>query len=123
MVLEDLGCQDKEISILFTDDKHISELNKRYLKRDGPTNVISFPLLGPEEERLGIPILGDIVISVDTAKREAEQTGEQLEHVIYRLVIHGILHLLGYDHEASEQEEKRMQKEEERLLSIIEEGR
>ena len=116
-----MGCQDKEISILFTDDKHISELNKKYLKRDGPTNVISFPLSGTEEEQLGIPILGDIVVSVDTAKREAKETGEQLEHVICRLVIHGILHLLGHDHEASEQEAKRMQKEEARLLSIIEE--
>jgi len=109
-----LGCDKKEISILFTDDKKIAELNKRYLKRDGPTNVMSFPIM----ER---GILGDIVISVDTAKRETEKTGETLEEALLRLFIHGLLHLLGYDHERSEEEEKKMQKEEERLLSLVKE--
>lgn len=113
-VLKDLGCDKKEISILFTDDKKIAELNKRYLKRDGPTNVMSFPIM----ER---GILGDIVISVDTAKRETEKTGETLEEALLRLFIHGLLHLLGYDHERSEEEEKKMQKEEERLLSLVKE--
>jgi len=116
-----LGCQDKEISILFTDDEYISQLNKRYLNREGPTNVIAFPLLEKEEERMGIPILGDIIISVDTAKREAEEAGIDLEERLLRLVIHGILHLLGYDHERSPEEEEKMQKEEERLLKIAKE--
>ncbi len=114
-----MGCQDKELSILFTDDKHISEINKNYLKREGPTDVISFSFLGKEEERMNIPILGDIVISVDTAKRESEETGEDIETTICRLIIHGILHILGYDHEGSKEEAQKMRKEEERLLSIM----
>ncbi len=116
-----MGCQDKELSILFTDDKHISELNKNYLKREGPTDVISFPLWGEEEKQIHVPVLGDIIISVDTAIREAEETGEDLETTIYRLVIHGILHILGYDHEGSVEEERKMKTEEERLLSLIKE--
>lgn len=122
MVLKDLGCDDKELSILFTDDKHISQLNKKYLKRNGPTDVISFPMGENDEEMMGISILGDIVISVDTAKSEAEQYPETLEHTIDRLIIHGILHLLGYDHEDSEKKARKMFEEEERLLSKIREA-
>jgi len=122
MVLKDLDCDNKELSILFTDDKHISRLNKEYLHRNGPTNVISFPMAGKDEEMMGISILGDIVISIDTAKREAEESGEALEYTIYRLIIHGILHLLGYDHEDSEKEAKKMSKIERRLLLKIKEG-
>lgn len=117
MVLRDLECDNKELSILFTNDKHISQINKEYLNRDGPTNVISFPMSGEDEEKMGIPILGDIVISVDTAKREAEELGEDLELTIYRLIIHGLLHLLGYDHEGSEEEAKRMSALEKKLIN------
>ncbi len=120
-ILRDLDCDDKELSILFTDDRHISQLNKKYLKRDGPTDVISFPMAGEDEEKMRIPILGDIVISIDTAQEEAKELGEELEYTIYRLVIHGILHLLGYDHEGSPKEAKEMFKMEEELLSKIKE--
>lgn len=116
-----MDCHKKELSILFTDDQCISKLNKEYLGRDGPTNVIAFPMSGIMEERMNIPILGDIVISVDTAIREAKECGKDIEYIIDRLVIHGILHLLGYDHEKDEKEAIEMEKEENRLLSILKE--
>ena len=119
-VLKDLGYHDKELSILFTNDQYIAELNKEYLNRDGPTNVLAFPMLSPLEEKIDIPILGDIVISVDTAIREAKECNESLDQTIERLIIHGILHLLGYDHEDSKEAIK-MVKEEERLLTILKE--
>ncbi len=119
MVLKDLDCQDKELSIIFVNDNYIAQLNKYYLHRNGPTDVIAFPMFNKEEEQMGIPLLGDIVISVDTAIKESEEFGEKVEDTIYRLVIHGILHLLGYDHEGSKNESDKMIKEEIRLLSKI----
>jgi len=64
-------------------------------------------------------MLGDVVISVDTALSEADEFGETIEHTIDRLLIHGVLHLMGYDHEGSEAEALRMEKEEKRLLGLI----
>jgi probable rRNA maturation factor len=120
-VLRDLECHDGELSILFTGDRHISELNCLYLGRTGPTNVMAFPMSegGPAGCTSGM--LGDVVISVDTAVREARSVGGTLEGTIYRLLIHGILHLLNYDHERSVQEERRMGKEERRLLALMKE--
>ena len=83
--------------------------------------MIAFPMSGPMEEKMGVSILGDIVISVDTALKEAKEYGEELEHRIERLAIHGILHLLGYDHEKNEEEAIKMEKEEDRLLSMLKE--
>jgi rRNA maturation RNase YbeY len=77
----------------------------------------------PEKEWAAFesPMLGDVVVCADTAAREAEATGESMETVVDRLLIHGILHLLGYDHETSEQDAHRMEKEETRLHSILRE--
>jgi rRNA maturation RNase YbeY len=114
-----LGCRDKELSILFTDDRHISELNGRYLNRKGPTNVLAFPM----EDGVNDPpsvMLGDIVISLDTAEREAASTGESLVRTVDRLLIHGLLHLMGFDHERSDEEAEVMEEKEKMLLSIIE---
>jgi len=120
-----LGCHDKELSILFTDDGHMAELNHRYLGKSGPTNVLAFPMWDshlsetstPEVET---PLLGDVVISVDTAIREADASGKTLEKTMDRLLIHGILHLIGYDHEVSDVEAERMEGEEKRLIGLIE---
>jgi rRNA maturation RNase YbeY len=119
-VLDDLGCHEGELSILFTNDLHMAELNSRYLGRSGPTNVLAFPM--STEPCPGTPhgILGDVVISTDTALREAEETGETPEETAYRLLIHGLLHLLGYDHEGSSDEARIMRQEEERLLALME---
>lgn len=109
---------DAELSILLTGDAAVSDLNRRYLGKEGPTNVLAFPM----NEALsleGIRMLGDVVVSVDTAVKESHRSGEALERTIFRLLIHGVLHLLGYDHEKSSNEARRMRKEEQRLLALI----
>ncbi len=120
--LKDLGCHDRELSIVFTSDKEIAKLNKQYLNRDGPTNVISFPMDDAPCDKSISPMLGDIVISIDTAKRESNSLGEPLEYTLDRLLIHGLLHLLGFDHETSESDATRMEQEETRLLKILKEA-
>lgn len=126
--LEDLGYHNKELSILFTDDNRITELNIRYLNRKGSTNVLAFPMMTSSDnedlgsfpiETLSSSMLGDIVISLDTALKEAKDLGESLQDTVDRLLVHGLLHLVGYDHEQSSEEEARMNKEEKRLLKII----
>ena len=97
-ILEELNHPDKEIGILFVDDREIRELNEQYLKRDRPTNVISFPMAQGEFSEINPQLLGDVVISVETAISEARESGLSLEEEIAFLLIHGILHLLGYNH-------------------------
>ena len=116
-----MGNHDLELSILFTDDEHITQLNRQYLNRDKPTNVLAFPVSRGPAEEFESKILGDVVISVDTAAREAEQAGVSIENRIYQLLLHGLLHLLHYDHEESEEEADRMEREEQRLFALIEE--
>lgn len=114
-----MACEKDELSILFTDDSHIAELNESYLGRKGPTNVLAFPMSNGSTKETESGMLGDVVISVDTAVRESEDQGAPLIETIYRLLIHGILHLLNYDHERSLKDEKIMFEEEERLLLLI----
>lgn len=118
-ILKGLEYHDCELSLLFTDDKHIAELNYRFLKREGPTNVLAFPMRGDERSEPETPMLGDIVICLDAAMRDAKRGGESLNNAIDRLLIHGLLHLLGYDHERSEEEARRMEEETERLLAAF----
>ena len=123
-VLKDLGCHDKELSILFTDDSRMAQLNFRYLGRKGPTNVLAFPMADLNATDRQTPalesvMLGDVVISIDTALREADEFGETIEYAIDRLLIHGVLHLTGYDHEGSEAKALLMEKEEKRLMGLI----
>lgn len=117
-----MACHDGELSILFTDDEHMAQLNRRYLSREGPTNVLAFPMSGASASEEDFGMLGDIVVSVDRAIHESEDLNELLEETIYRLLIHGLLHLLGYDHERSQGEAQRMEKEQLRLLSLMKEG-
>lgn len=121
LVLEDLDCREGELSILFTDDRHMAEMNKRYLGKKGSTNVLAFPMssdLDPDVSGM----LGDIVVSVDTAIQESKETGEDLPETIYRLLVHGLLHLLGYDHERSPREARRMRYKQKKLLTLMMEG-
>ncbi|RLB34412.1 MAG: rRNA maturation RNase YbeY [Deltaproteobacteria bacterium] len=120
-VLKDLGCKDCELSVLLTGDRHIAELNQRYLKRKGPTNVLAFPMSGGPPPLVETNLLGDVVVSVERAVDESNESGESLEETLFRLLIHGILHLLGYDHEKSPEDATLMFKEEERLLALIKE--
>jgi rRNA maturation RNase YbeY len=116
-----LGCRDGELSVLLTDDPHIAELNEHYLGRKGPTNVLAFPMAGGPPPHIESGMMGDVVVSVDTALTEAQDLGETLEDALYRLLIHGILHLLNYDHERSAEDANRMRQEENRLLALIKE--
>ena len=118
-VLKDLACHDKELSILFTGDERIAELNNHYLHRRGPTNVLAFPMSVEEPNMVDSGMMGDVVISVDTALRESVEIGEPVTQTIDRLLIHGILHLLGYDHEKSAVEALQMEREEKRLLALM----
>jgi rRNA maturation RNase YbeY len=120
-VLDDLACHEGELSVLFTDDAGMAELNRRYRGKAGPTNVLAFPLQGGPSPGLESGMLGDVVVSVDTALRESRALDEPLEETVYRLLIHGLLHLLAYDHERSEEDASRMADEERRLLALIRE--
>ena len=115
-----MGCHDAELSILITDDNQITELNRRFLKREGPTNVLAFPMRDDDPAEPETGTLGDIVISLDAAMRDAREAGESLTKMTDRLLVHGLLHLLGYDHERLEEAVK-MEEETERLLSLMEE--
>ncbi|WP_457561392.1 rRNA maturation RNase YbeY [Caminibacter sp.] len=97
---------DKDIELILTTDEEIRELNKIYRNKDKATDVLSFPL----EDMPGMP-LGSIVISVDTAKKGAEKFGHSLEDEIKLLFIHGLLHLLGYDHETDNGEMRAKEEE------------
>ena len=118
-VLKDSAFPESELSILFTDDKHMAELNQHYRGKFGPTNVLAFPMEDDSSLRLSSEMLGDVVISVDTAVKESMRLREPLEETILRLLIHGILHLLGYDHERSPKEAARMTREQNRLLALV----
>jgi rRNA maturation RNase YbeY len=118
-LFEDLDFHEGELSLLFTDDKRIAELNHKYLKRQGPTNVLAFPMLAGSPRHLPSGMLGDVVISVDTAVSESWELGEPLQRTVDRLLIHGILHLLGYDHEGSSKQALRMRREENRLMTLM----
>ncbi|MEW6326312.1 MAG: rRNA maturation RNase YbeY [Thermodesulfobacteriota bacterium] len=117
-LLRDLAQPDAELSILFVNDEEISRLNELYLNRSGPTNVISFPMRSPELPAIHPEILGDVVISTETAGREAGQEGISFEAKIDWLLVHGILHLLGYDHEKTK-EARIMFKKERELLDLL----
>jgi probable rRNA maturation factor len=113
-ILKQLGLERKELSILLVDDEEIKRLNSQYLGRKHPTNVIAFPMDGPNEH-----LLGDIVISTGTAQREAEKLNLPFEEHLARLQIHGILHLLGYEDQTKSQYRKMRQKEEELLQYLF----
>ncbi|MEW6616147.1 MAG: rRNA maturation RNase YbeY [Thermodesulfobacteriota bacterium] len=116
-ILKDLGCPDCEISILMVDDMWIEKINKHYLSRSGPTNVISFPMAEGDFAGINPHVLGDVVISVETAKRQAEESEISMEEMLDFFLIHGILHLLGYDHEGSVAEAQVMRAKEKELFA------
>lgn len=117
--MENLDCLDKEISLLFVDDDSIRKINKKYLSRDYSTNVISFSLREGDFGDINPDLLGDIIISVETALRDALKAEIKFEEELDYLIIHGILHLLGYDHERSETEAKRMKEKERELFFAL----
>lgn len=96
---------DFEVSVVLADDAMLQQLNKKYRGKDAPTNVLSFPTDLGDDERVpdGEPApLGDIVLSFDTLKREAADLGIEMGDHFTHLLVHGMLHLIGYDHETDE---------------------
>ncbi|MDA8138058.1 MAG: rRNA maturation RNase YbeY [Desulfobacteraceae bacterium] len=119
-ILNALGSPEAELSVLLVDDPRIAELNEAYLQHTGPTNVISFPMQEGDHGDINPGLLGDIVISMDTCAREAEMGGISAEARFYELLIHGVLHLFGYDHIHSEEEEREMEAKSRELLALVE---
>ena len=108
MILHALDSSAMELSILLVDDSAIQELNRQYRHKDSATDVLSFPQ-NEGDNSYGHPdILGDVVISMETAARQALEHGLSLEQELGLLLIHGVLHLLGHDHERSEGEAVKM---------------
>ncbi len=105
-ILDFLNQGEADLSIALVGSPQIQELNARYRNRNEPTDVLSFPSQGTLPK--GIKLLGDVVISVEQAAKQAQQRGKSLEEEMESLLIHGILHLLDYDHERSERDAKIM---------------
>jgi len=115
-ILADLALPDAELSILFVNDVQIQELNRRYLRRDKPTNVLAFPMRKGEYATLHPHILGDLAISVETAKRQSNRFGLNPMQMVTLLMIHGILHLVGYEHEGTRKGAREMALKQKELL-------
>lgn len=118
-----------EVSILLVDDARIKEINKEQRNIDKPTDVLSFPIVDMFEGKIisdegdfdleeEVLLLGDIVVSIETAARQAEEYGHSFERELAFLVTHGVFHLLGYDHPDSIQEKRMMDKQEEVLVQL-----
>ncbi|HCB02519.1 MAG TPA: rRNA maturation RNase YbeY [Anaerolineae bacterium] len=105
------------ITIVLTDDRQLHELNHDFLDVDSPTDVLSFPSLETDPETNEL-YLGDILISIPRAKQQAESAGHTLEAEVQLLVVHGTLHLLGYDH-ASDEEKSLMWNEQAKVLERL----
>ncbi|HVO67115.1 MAG TPA: rRNA maturation RNase YbeY [Syntrophales bacterium] len=119
-IMNYLDCKDKEISLLFVDDNEIRKINKHYLNRGYSTNVLTFSLSEGEYGNINPKVLGDIVISVETALKDAEEAGIELNDELEFLMVHGVLHLLNYNHEnTSENEVKKMERREKEVFSIL----
>jgi len=118
-----LGYPDAELSILIVDNSRIQEINREYLDRDRPTNVISFAMQEGEDAGLSPLLLGDVVISAERAASDAAEANIPFEHELWFLLLHGVLHLLGYDHErgTAEQAQQMEAKEAEIFTLLIDE--
>jgi probable rRNA maturation factor len=114
-----LECPEVELSILIVDDSQIAALNQDYRNRSGPTNVIAFAMRDGAFAEVTPDLLGDVVISTETTAREAREMGLDFSRRFDELLIHGILHLVGYDHERGEDEALRMEARTRELLAAI----
>ena len=117
-ILADLALPDAELSILLIDDVQIRELNRRYLHRDKPTNVLAFPMRKGEFSSLHPNLLGDLAISVETAQRQSNRFGLDDMEMVILLMIHGILHLIGYEHEGKKKGSREMAFKQKQLFHL-----
>ncbi len=120
-VLRSLSRSRSELSIALVDDDEMRTLNVAWRGRERPTDVLSFSMLEGEGAEHRGPLLGDVVIDIETAARQARQRRRGLDEELARLLIHGTLHLLGHDHEA-EAEAREMQREERRVWRAVRES-
>jgi probable rRNA maturation factor len=125
LVAEDAG--PTELGVVVTDDATVRELNRRYLDVDEPTDVLSFGLGEEDDAPFALPPgeapgLGEVIISYPTAVRQAEEEGHSVGAEVTHLLVHGILHLLGYDHEEAEDERVMRRREDEILAALDLEG-
>ncbi len=118
-----MALPDAELSILLVDDAQIRQLNRQYLHKDRSTNILAFPMRKGEFSTLHPQLLGDLVISVETAERQSKQFGLNPMETTTLLMIHGILHLLGYEHEGSRKGAHEMAlKQKELFKKVMERG-
>ncbi|AGF74045.1 hypothetical protein BAnh1_01530 [Bartonella australis AUST/NH1] len=109
-----------ELSLLFTDDERMAQINARWRDKNKPTNVLSFPAFPLKAGQRPGPMLGDIIIARETVMREAEKEGKSFRDHLTHMIVHGVLHLLGYDHETNDEADQMEELEREilRKLSI-----
>jgi rRNA maturation RNase YbeY len=107
-VLDIAGQKAAELSLALIGNGEMQRLNTRYRQKDYPTDVLSFP--AGADVPLATPLLGDVIISVDKAAQQAGERGHTLDHEMVTLLIHGVVHLLGYDHERSVKEARVMKR-------------
>lgn len=113
-----LGLEDKELSVVLVNDERIALLNLQYRKQTGATDVLAFAMQEGEFAEINPQLLGDVVISVETAQRQAREQQHSLTKELQILLIHGVLHLLGYDH-MEQAEAELMRNEEIKLLTRL----
>jgi rRNA maturation RNase YbeY len=119
-LLHALGEKDSELSVSLVDDAEIHRLNRDYRGADRPTDVLAFAMREGPRVPADAPVLGDVVISIETAARQARRRGVLPAEEVRTLLIHGVLHLLGYDHERSSAEARRMKTLERRMQKVLE---
>jgi probable rRNA maturation factor len=112
-VLRAEGKRNVEVAVLLVGARAMRRLNERYTGRAGTTDVLAFEMAG---EEFSGPVLGDVYVCVDAARAQASARGEPVRKAVARLAIHGLLHLLGYDHTRGPREARRMEKRQEQLL-------
>ncbi len=118
-ILSELGLLEAELSLLFVNDLQIQTLNRRYLHRDKPTNILAFPMRKGEFSTLHPQLLGDLVISVETAKRQSKRFGLDEMEMVILLMVHGVLHLVGYEHEGTKKGAREMALKQKELFHRI----
>lgn len=117
IVFEALDLGQAELSVVLTNDARVHELNRTYRGKDRPTDVLAFAMREGELGHVGRGLLGDVVVSVETARRQATRAGHDVMAEVTMLLAHGVLHLLGWDHETAAKD-RRMRAETERLVAL-----
>jgi rRNA maturation RNase YbeY len=118
-IMQFLRCADAELSVVFVSDRRMQALNRTYRQKNAPTNVLAFPQAPGAPDAPAVPLLGDVVVALPTAAREAQLLQQSLEERVIYLVLHGLLHLLGYDHEQSAAARRRMNALEAKVLRHV----